>query len=178
MLPRRPCAATNCHEDRDDAVAQGGQSVLVSPGCGGGCGFKSCQRHHRNEERAACYALATPLAPMRLHDVASKVVTPNHCTSPIDGRGHRAAGPRKQTTAQQQSPSRLAVLKTQLLAVVFLARVIWRTQFLAALPLCHSAPGCIDCEQNWICYLICNAKKKRREVVGFPTIPPTRRTLT
>ena len=30
----RPCAATNCHEDRDDAVAQGGQSVLVDRGTG------------------------------------------------------------------------------------------------------------------------------------------------
>ena len=30
----RPCAATNGHEDRDDAVAQGGESVLVHRGAG------------------------------------------------------------------------------------------------------------------------------------------------
>jgi hypothetical protein len=33
----RPCAATNGHEDHDDAVAQGGESVLVLRG-GGGAG--------------------------------------------------------------------------------------------------------------------------------------------
>jgi len=42
---RRPRAATNGHEDRDDAVAQGGIERPCSPGGGGGCRFKSCQRH-------------------------------------------------------------------------------------------------------------------------------------
>ena|SRR6516225_4195266 len=47
----RPCVAINDHEDRDDAVAQGGIERPCSPGGGGGCGFKSCQRHQHQRWR-------------------------------------------------------------------------------------------------------------------------------
>ena len=41
-------------------------------------------------------------------------MTPNHCTSPTDGRGHRAAGPG--TLQRQQSPPRLAVAQNSVKA--------------------------------------------------------------
>ena len=49
--------ATNRHKDHNGAVAQGGQSALVSSrGPGGGCGFKSRQRHHGRIVRPPSFA--------------------------------------------------------------------------------------------------------------------------
>jgi transposase len=54
------------YEDRDDAVAQGGIERPCSPGGGGGCRFKSCQRHRHG----TCSRLAAGLTSrVRLFDL-------------------------------------------------------------------------------------------------------------